>query len=456
VRNWRAVTSQTDHGSGLDWDPFPGQSFGVNGALVWIFLDELRELDLDRAIEVWEAYAVAQERGHAEARAAAEHVADKQRPQAWTAAREAASQAVRERLGASPVTNEVADILADVAGSLVVRDLLSRQDFRQLQFPWTSRAGSERALAEDAEAEPEAAPEPEGAAAVAAAAGVEAAPTVEMAPVVEGPPGVEAAPATETAAEEWARVSAAAAAAAAVEWPQASEVAPVAEAAPVVEAARVGARSKLPKREQPFVAVTANATGRPGIGAILGRAADQLASNSFARTATRAIVVIAAVLVLAIVTRFAPDAALFGPGDSDVPGSGLVIGGGPSPAGSAVALASPSTRPRSTSSAPGATAGPSPSKATTPTVVPPTHPPPPPPPTPAPTPAPTPKPTCTVPLLNGVSTTQAPNRWAAAGFTGTIFYSPAPPPNYKIQWQSLTPGSKALCTHDINVSDHAP
>src|SRR6185503_4981185 len=58
VRNWGAVTSQTDPGSGLDWDPFPGQSFGVNGALVWIFLDELGELDLDRAIEVWEAYAV--------------------------------------------------------------------------------------------------------------------------------------------------------------------------------------------------------------------------------------------------------------------------------------------------------------------------------------------------------------------------------------------------------------
>ena len=52
MRNWRAVTSQTDHGSGLDWDPFPGQSFGVNGALVWIFLDELRELDLDRPIEI--------------------------------------------------------------------------------------------------------------------------------------------------------------------------------------------------------------------------------------------------------------------------------------------------------------------------------------------------------------------------------------------------------------------
>jgi hypothetical protein len=428
VRNWRAVTSQTDHGSGLDWDPFPGQSFGVNGALVWIFLDELRELDLDRAIEVWEAYAVARERGHAEARAAAEHVATKQRPQAWTAAREAASQAVRERLGASPVTNEVADILADVAGSLVVRDLLSRQDFRQLQFPWTSRGGPERALAEDAAAEP------------------------------------EAAPAAETAAE--AAMPRVAAAAPMPEAPAVVDAAPVAEAAAVVEAApprqpavalRLPASRAQPKsRPKAFVAVTANAAARPGIGAMVGRAADQLAANRLTRTATRAIVVIAAVLVLAIVTRFAPDAALFGPGDSDVPGSALVIGGGPSPVGSAVALASPSTGPRSTHSAPGATASPSATRAPAATAVPPTHAPPPPPPTPRPTPAPTPKPTCTVPLLNGVSTAKAANLWSAAGFTGTIFYSPAPPPSYKIQWQSLTPGSKALCTHDINVSDHAP
>jgi hypothetical protein len=279
------------------------------------------------------------------------------------------------------------------------------------------------------------------AAAVAAAPVVEAAAMVAMAPLVEA-----AAPMPEA--------------------PAVVDAAPVAEAAAVVEAApprqpavalRLPASRAQPKsRPKAFVAVTANAAARPGIGAMVGRAADQLASNRLTRTASRAIVVIAAVLVLAIVTRFAPDAALLGPGDSDVPGSALVIGGGPSPVGSAVALASPSTGPRSTHSAPGATASPSPTKAPAPTAVPPTHAPPPPPPTPRPTPAPTPKPTCTVPLLNGVSTAKAANLWSAAGFTGTIFYSPAPPPSYKIQWQSLTPGSKALCTHDINVSDHAP
>jgi len=240
--------------------------------------------------------------------------------------------------------------------------------------------------------------------------------------------------------------------------------APIVEAAPVVEPTPVRAEARprqpavaltLPaSRKRPFAAVTANATAKPTVGAMLGGAADQLASNRLTRTAVRAIVVIAAVLVLAIVTRFAPEAALFGPDESDVPGSGLVMGSGPSPGGSAVALASPSTGPRSTASAPGATAGPKPTKAPTPTSAPP--PAPTPVPTPRPTPAPTPKLMCTVPVLNGASTAKAANLWSAAGFTGTIFYSPAPPPSYKIQWQSLTPGSKALCTHDINVSDHAP
>ena len=406
MRNWRAVTSQTDPGTGLDWDPFPGQSFGVNGALVWIFLDELRELDLDRAIEVWDAYAVAQERGHAEARAAAEHVANKQRPEAWISAREAASIAVRERLGASPVTTEVADILADVAGSLVVRDLVSRHEFRVLQLPWTSRGDVERAHVELPPLEDVLALTPS--------------PVVEEPPTLEAASGYDDIPASPPAA----------------------------------------AFTEAPSRPVPFRAVTAtaeaDAAARPAVGAALGRAADQLAGNRLARTAVRAIVVIAAVTVLAIVTRLAPDAALVGPSDSGVPGSGALLGTGPSPGGSAVALASPSTRPGSTPLAPGATAGPTSTKAPTATSAPPPPPPPTPRPTPAPTPAPTPKPICTVPLLIGISTAQAQHRWSDAGFTGTVFFSPAPPPSYKIQYQSLTPGGKTTCTHDVTVSDHAP
>ena len=420
------MTSQTDPGTGLDWDPFPGQSFGVNGALVWIFLDELRALDLDRGIEVWDAYAVAQERGHAQARAAAEHVANKQRPQAWAAAREAASIAVRERLGASPVTTEVADILADVAGSLVVRDLLSRPEFRLLQLPWTWHGGAaepavpELPALEDVLARP----------APAASAEI---PVVESAPLVHATPGFEAAPMPEDAAaivapayaDPWASPSAA-------------------------------AFNETATRRQPFRAVTAtaDATARPTVGASLSRAADQLAGNRLARTAVRAIVVIAVVSVLAIVTRLAPDAALVGPSDSEVPGSGALLGTGPTPGSSAFALASPSTRPSSTSSAPGSTPRPNPTKAPTAT----SAPPPPPAPTPRPTPVPTPTPkaVCTVPLLIGLSTAQAQHRWNDAGFTGTVFFSPAPPPNYKIQSQSLTPGSKTTCTHDVNVTDHAP
>src|SRR6185503_2710453 len=75
----RAVMSQSD------------PEFGLNGAQVRIFLGELRALDLDRAIEVWNAYAVAQERGYAEALEAAETIAAKQRTDAWLMARQAAA-----------------------------------------------------------------------------------------------------------------------------------------------------------------------------------------------------------------------------------------------------------------------------------------------------------------------------------------------------------------------------
>jgi hypothetical protein len=121
----RAVMSQLD------------PEFGVNGAQVRIFLGELRGLDLDRAIEVWNAFAVAQQRGYAGALEAAQTVAAKQRTDAWLLARQAAAAIARERLGDPAVVGEVVDVLASVAGSIVIRDLLSRHDFRLLQLPWT-------------------------------------------------------------------------------------------------------------------------------------------------------------------------------------------------------------------------------------------------------------------------------------------------------------------------------
>jgi hypothetical protein len=81
-------------------------------------------------------------------------------------------------------------------------------------------------------------------------------------------------------------------------------------------------------------------------------------------------------------------------------------------------------------------------------------------PTAAPAPTPSPSPSarvmCTVPDLVGVQTTQAQVHWAAEGFTGTVLFSPQPPPKYTIGWQSLDAGTDAPCTSDITVQPAAP
>ena len=79
-------------------------------------------------------------------------------------------------------------------------------------------------------------------------------------------------------------------------------------------------------------------------------------------------------------------------------------------------------------------------------------------PTPAPTPTPSPTPvTCTVVSLLNLQTNKAQSTWAAAGFSGSVIFSPLVPPNYKIQWQSLTPvGSSVACTSGITVRSSAP
>jgi hypothetical protein len=63
---------------------------------------------------------------------------------------------------------------------------------------------------------------------------------------------------------------------------------------------------------------------------------------------------------------------------------------------------------------------------------------------------------CTVIDLVGVNTSNAQLAWNSAGFTGTVVFSPAVPPQYKIGWQSLTVGDVILCTSDIAVQLTAP
>jgi len=70
---------------------------------------------------------------------------------------------------------------------------------------------------------------------------------------------------------------------------------------------------------------------------------------------------------------------------------------------------------------------------------------------PVPTPA-----MCSVISLLNVQSNKAQGDWIAAGFSGTVIFVPLVPPNYRIQWQSLTVGTPVLCTSGITVRSHAP
>jgi hypothetical protein len=116
---------------------------------------------------------------------------------------------------------------------------------------------------------------------------------------------------------------------------------------------------------------------------------------------------------------------------------------GPTPTPGPTAGPTPTAAP---TAAPGATPTPTPAPTPTPT------------PTPAPTPTPTPTaaPTCTVISLLNIQTSKATANWKAAGFTGSVIFSPLVPPNYKIAWQSLTVGAHVSCTSGITVRARAP
>lgn len=113
------------------------------------------------------------------------------------------------------------------------------------------------------------------------------------------------------------------------------------------------------------------------------------------------------------------------------------------PAASTVPSATP---PPSAAPTPTPTPTPTPDPGATPTPTPP-----PPTPTPAPTPA-----MCTVISLLNVQSNKVQGDWNAAGFSGTVIFVPLVPPNYRVQWQSLTVGTSVTCTTGITVRSHAP
>ena len=110
----------------------------------------------------------------------------------------------------------------------------------------------------------------------------------------------------------------------------------------------------------------------------------------------------------------------------------------PTPSATATPSPTPTATPAATL-APGATPTPTPSPTASPT------------PTPSPTPA-----MCKVVSLLNVQTNKAAAKWLAAGFTGSVIFSPLVPPNYRIAWQDLTVNDTKLCTSNIQVRSSAP
>jgi len=437
------VTSQSGPGFELDGESREAQSFGPNDALVRIFLAELRELDLDRAVEAWNGYGVAQARGYVAALEAARGIAAKQRTNAWLLARRAAAALARERLGDPALMSEVVDVLASVAGSIVIRDLLSRHEFRLLQLPWTWRADDAAALL----------PFPEEGA--AAAAGAQAGAEPEAAAEMVGFAGRREEP-----------LLAAAAAASVVPVPAVGPAMPAGAATPAGAAAQPGATSASTGAGAGTTG-TATGTGAAGGGTAAGAAtAAGAGAGALVPIAIGAVALIAAATAFVLLGRPSSNVAVVTPTDRAVAsphGTGPI---GPSPIGSPDLGASPSpgeTLPTETAvprptgeQAPPPTSGPPPIVAPTPKPTPKSTPKPPPPTPKPPPPTPTPATTCTVPSLIDLNTVKAQEKWAEAGFTGTVVFSPDVPPQYRIAWQSLTPDTSVSCTRDITVSDKAP
>jgi hypothetical protein len=147
VRNCRSVTRQSvPHFDLFGKLEISSEAFGPNAAEVGEFLAELRGLDWDRAIQVWEGRAAALKNGYGRAFRSAEDLAVLQRRDQWLLAREAASAIAGAKLGVSAQTGQVLDVLADVAGAISIRDLLSTQDFELLLLPWTWRGQPRRRL----------------------------------------------------------------------------------------------------------------------------------------------------------------------------------------------------------------------------------------------------------------------------------------------------------------------
>ncbi len=482
------------------------ESFGVNSRDVRHFLTELRTLGGSRATDVLNAKLALDATAYAEARSSALAAARAWREGEWTFAREAAYVIARGKLSGSPIEPAVATIVADIAGAIVVRDQITSREFLLLLAPWSETATPSVATRE----RPQRTSTPR-------LAGVGALAGRTMRSGRTGLAGLgalagQAARSGRTGLNELSGLAEqtvqtglegldgiGARAGQAVRSGQAGLSGLGALAG---RAAPTGQRGREAVSGPGEASWPADGTGRIGLDGLRAPAGWAMPTNlskpvrsgptRFGRSRRPlaigvSVSVLIAVIAIAALGRIPkPETAIAALTDAPPSFSALVSPGVAAPSASTGIVgpilpgASPTPEVETpdattevdatpvpagppTARPPGPTPTPKPGQTPKPTPKPTPHPTPPPTsaPTPTPTPTPTPAPTtppttCTVINLFNVNTGNAQAAWNTAGFTGVVLFSPQPPPQYKIKWQSLGAGTSVPCTSDISVQKTAP
>ncbi|HEX3266213.1 MAG TPA: DnaJ domain-containing protein [Candidatus Limnocylindrales bacterium] len=380
--------------------PSSAASFGVHSREVRQFLAELRELDGARTQRLVDARATVDPVAYTAARDASLEASREGRAAPWAFARDAAAVIVKNKVGDAAESALVASVAADIAGGIVVRDRITPAELERLREPWARSAAAfpiEAARRQRSIGVPGPAASGNGRATASRNGRATVASFTGLATL--------ASPATFAALARRPRA-----------------LGLVAAGLAVLLAIAVFAGGRRPE------SAVAGLTSGPSGGAFVpGESASWGSGGPFVPNGST--------------DPFATGSA----GQTD-PGSTALATPIPGRTNPPVA-ATPGPTPR-------ATATPKPSTGATPTARPtssllPT-------PQPTSTPTSSPRNTCTVIDLVGTNSSNAQLAWNTAGFTGTVLFSPAPPPQYKIASQSLTAGTEVPCDSDISVQAAAP
>ncbi len=442
--------------------PSSPTSFGPNSVEVRHFLAQVRELNGSRARTLVDVHESLGSAAHTDALGEAVAASRAARPTEWALAREAATVIALGKLGGSPLSSKVASIVADIAGAIVVRDLIDAGALERILAPW---ARSDEPVVHAPRHRPPAPPRElpinvAGIASTAASAVHAGAARAAAAGGAAARAGAVRGAAAGVAAGRGAKVGAAALGLAAGRGAKAGaaavRAAAVRAAAVKAAAGRPGAVRTDPvrPRQRRMAAAAAGAL----VVAVLGIALLNGLANR-PEDAVAALTSGPSSAAVAVAPSLDPTATAI----ATTPGGGPIDAPGESEATRTQAPARDPATPRPATPNPPAptpkvtpTAGPT--TIPTPTTLPTPSTAPTPTPTPSPTPAPTPPPpvSCDVINLVGLNSSNAQLAWNTAGFTGTVLFSPQVPPQYKIRWQSLSVGETVPCTSDINVQQEPP